>query len=57
MLRFSIGSQAVLHSSLCVAVTYLVLQFLGGSQATAIGLFVFNLGYLFTGTFSMDLFL
>ncbi len=47
--RFSIGLHAVFHSSVCIAATYLVLRTLGGSRATAVGLFVFNLGYLFAG--------
>ena len=49
LFRWAVGNDALMHSSACVLATYLVLRLGGGSRATALALFVFNLGYLFVG--------
>ncbi len=49
MRRWAIGPGAVLHSSLCVAATYLLIKTGQGNKWTATAVFLLNMGYLFTG--------
>ncbi len=49
MAWWSVSSSAVMHSSICVLVTYAVLRLLGPRKETVVALFAFNLGYLFIG--------
>ncbi len=46
---WSVGSDALFHSTLCVLITFAALKVLGANRTSAVGLFAFNLLYLFAG--------